>query len=42
LLQVAVRRGRVQPLGDRVKVEALLDGAGSLFAQLPRRSSLLR
>ena len=33
---------RVQPLGDRVKVEATVDGAGSLFAQFPRRSSLLR
>jgi sulfate transport system ATP-binding protein len=32
---------RVLPLGDRVKVEALLDGAGPLFAQFPRRSSLL-
>jgi sulfate/thiosulfate transport system ATP-binding protein len=33
---------RVLPLGDRVKVEAGIDGAGSLFAQFPRRSSLLR
>ncbi len=33
---------RVLPLGDRVKVEARMDGAGPLFAQFPRRSSLLR
>jgi sulfate transport system ATP-binding protein len=33
---------RVLPLGDRVRVEAMLDGAGPLFAQFPRRSSLLR
>ncbi len=32
---------RVQLLGDRVKVEADLDGVGPLFAQFPRRSSLL-
>ncbi|HEU0014259.1 MAG TPA: sulfate ABC transporter ATP-binding protein [Longimicrobium sp.] len=32
---------RVLPLGDRVRVEAELDGAGPLFAQFPRRSSLL-
>jgi sulfate transport system ATP-binding protein len=32
---------RVLPLGDRVKVEAAIDGAGLLFAQFPRRSSLL-
>jgi sulfate transport system ATP-binding protein len=32
---------RVLPLGDRVKVEAAIDGAGPLFAQFPRRSSLL-
>jgi sulfate/thiosulfate transport system ATP-binding protein len=32
---------RVHPLGDRVKVEAALDGVGALFAQFPRRSSLL-
>jgi sulfate transport system ATP-binding protein len=32
---------RVLPLGDRVKVEADIDGAGFLFAQFPRRSSLL-
>jgi sulfate/thiosulfate transport system ATP-binding protein len=30
------------PLGDRVKVEATIDGAGVLMAQFPRRSSLLR
>jgi sulfate/thiosulfate transport system ATP-binding protein len=29
-------------LGDRVKVEASLDGVGALFAQFPRRSSLLQ
>lgn len=29
-------------LGDRVKVTTHLDGAGELFAQFPRRSSLLR
>lgn len=33
---------RVLPLGDRVKVEASLDDAGMLFAQFPRRSSLLK
>jgi sulfate transport system ATP-binding protein len=33
---------RVLTLGDRVRVEARLDGAGPLFAQFPRRSSLLR
>ena len=33
---------RVVPLGDRVKVEAVVDGAGSLFAHLPRRSTLLQ
>ena len=32
---------RVLPLGDRVKVEALVDGGGSLVAQFPRRSRLL-
>jgi sulfate/thiosulfate transport system ATP-binding protein len=32
---------RVFPLGDRVKVEAQVDGAGRLLAQFPRRSSLL-
>jgi sulfate/thiosulfate transport system ATP-binding protein len=29
-------------LGDRVKVTTQLDGSGELFAQFPRRSSLLR
>ena len=33
---------RVFPLGDRVKVEADVDGAGRLLAQFPRRSSLLK
>jgi sulfate transport system ATP-binding protein len=33
---------RVFPLGDRVKVEAEVDGAGRLLAQFPRRSSLLK
>jgi sulfate/thiosulfate transport system ATP-binding protein len=33
---------RLIPLGDRVKVEALVDGAGPLMAHFPRRSSLLR
>ncbi|MFN8573281.1 MAG: sulfate ABC transporter ATP-binding protein [Gemmatimonadaceae bacterium] len=33
---------RLVPLGDRVKVEALMDGAIPLTAQFPRRSSLLR
>jgi sulfate/thiosulfate transport system ATP-binding protein len=32
---------RVLPLGDRVKVEAQIHGAGPVFAQFPRRSSLL-
>ncbi len=32
---------RVLPLGDRVRVEATLDEGGHLFAQFPRRSSLL-
>ena len=32
---------RVIPLGDRVRVEATIDGAGPIFAQFPRRSSLL-
>ncbi len=32
----------VSALGDRVKVTTLLDGAGELHAQFPRRSSLLR
>jgi sulfate transport system ATP-binding protein len=33
---------RVLTYGDRVRVEALLDGVGPVFAQFPRRSSLLR
>jgi sulfate/thiosulfate transport system ATP-binding protein len=33
---------RVQLLGDRVKVDASLDGVGPIFAHFPRRSSLLR
>jgi sulfate/thiosulfate transport system ATP-binding protein len=33
---------RIFPLGDRVKVEATIDGAGLLMSQFPRRSSLLR
>jgi len=32
---------RVVTLGDRVRVETEIDGAGPLFAQFPRRSSLL-
>ncbi|HXS25183.1 MAG TPA: sulfate ABC transporter ATP-binding protein [Gemmatimonadales bacterium] len=32
---------RVQTLGDRVKVEATIDGGSPLFAHFPRRSSLL-
>lgn len=32
---------RVTPFGDRVRVEATIDQAGPLFAQFPRRSSLL-
>lgn len=32
---------RVLPLGDRVKVEALVDDGGTLVAQFPRRSRLL-
>jgi sulfate transport system ATP-binding protein len=32
---------RVIPLGDRVRVETEIDGAGALFAQFPRRSPLL-
>jgi sulfate transport system ATP-binding protein len=32
---------RVLPIGDRVRVEATLDGGLPLFAQFPRRSSLL-
>ena len=33
---------RMTTLGDRVKVEAAIDGAGPIFSQFPRRSSLLR
>jgi len=33
---------RVLPLGDRVRVEAEIDGVGPVFAQFPRRSSLLQ
>ena len=33
---------RVVTLGDRVRVEAMVDGAGPLVARFPRRSSLLR
>jgi sulfate transport system ATP-binding protein len=33
---------RIITLGDRVKVEARIDGAGPIFAQFPRRSSLLQ
>lgn len=33
---------RVVPLGDRVRVHAVVDGAGPIVAQFPRRSSLLR
>lgn len=33
---------RVVPLGDRIRVHAVVDGAGPLVAQFPRRSSLLR
>lgn len=33
---------RVIPLGDRVKVEAQLDGGIPIWAQFPRRSSLLQ
>jgi sulfate transport system ATP-binding protein len=32
---------RVQALGDRVKVEATIDGGSPIFAHFPRRSSLL-
>ncbi len=32
---------RILPMGDRVRVEAILDGGQALFAQFPRRSSLL-
>lgn len=33
---------RVVTLGDRVRIHALLDGAGPLVAQFPRRSTLLK
>ncbi len=33
---------RVVPLGDRVRVQAVVDGAGPIVAQFPRRSSLLK
>lgn len=33
---------RVVPLGDRVRVHALVDGAGPIVGQFPRRSGLLR
>jgi sulfate transport system ATP-binding protein len=33
---------RMTTLGDRVKVEALLDGGVPIFAQFPRRSTLLQ
>lgn len=33
---------RVVPLGDRVRIHAVVDGAGPIVAQLPRGSSLLR
>jgi sulfate transport system ATP-binding protein len=33
---------RVVTLGDRVRVYAVIDGAGPIVAQFPRRSSLLR
>lgn len=33
---------RVVPLGDRVRVEATLDGGHPVVAHFPRRSSLLR
>ncbi len=32
---------RMMTLGDRVKVEALIDGGQTIFSQFPRRSSLL-
>jgi sulfate transport system ATP-binding protein len=32
---------RVTPLGDRVKIAAVLDGVGPIHAHFPRRSSLL-
>lgn len=36
------RVSRITTLGDRVRVEANLDGDGPIFAQFPRRSSLLK
>ncbi|MCK9461683.1 MAG: ABC transporter ATP-binding protein [Proteobacteria bacterium] len=33
---------RLTPLGDRVRVDAQLDGVGPVFAQFPRRSDLLK
>jgi sulfate/thiosulfate transport system ATP-binding protein len=33
---------RVVTLGDRVRVQAIVDGAGPIIAQFPRRSSLLK
>jgi sulfate/thiosulfate transport system ATP-binding protein len=33
---------RMTPLGDRVRVDAVLDGVGPVFAQFPRRSDLLK
>lgn len=36
------RVSRITTLGDRVRVEAMLDGDGPIFAQFPRRSSLLK
>ena len=33
---------RTTTLGDRVKVEAVIDGGDRIFSQFPRRSSLLR
>ena len=33
---------RMTALGDRVRVDALLDGVGPVYAQFPRRSDLLR
>ncbi|HXS15829.1 MAG TPA: ATP-binding cassette domain-containing protein, partial [Polyangiaceae bacterium] len=33
---------RVVTLGDRVRVQAIVDGAGPIVAQFPRRSSLLK
>jgi sulfate/thiosulfate transport system ATP-binding protein len=33
---------RLTPLGDRVRVDAVIDGVGPVFAQFPRRSDLLK